>query len=172
MDRTSTSHSALELAFRSDVISAPVPEFSRISGLGQSTVWAMLADGRLEAIAVGRRRLVLIDSYRRYIAQQRSGPPVDCRRNKKTVPPLGSRSLNQPLTAPLDLRIEDLDLSTRATNALLNDGIAKVGDLIEQSKQDLMRIPNFGRQGLGEVEAALAKLHLQLRRRGESVAAE
>src|SRR5215471_12267590 len=70
-------------------ISASVKDFARISGLGESTVWAMIHDGRLESIAIGRRRLVLIDSYRRLIEQQRAAPPRDARRNS-AVPPLGS----------------------------------------------------------------------------------
>jgi excisionase family DNA binding protein len=70
-------------------ISASVKEFARISGLGESTVWAMIHDGRLESIAIGRRRLVLIESYRRLIEQQRAAPPRDARRNS-AVPPLGS----------------------------------------------------------------------------------
>jgi hypothetical protein len=73
-----------------DIISAPVREFSRISGLGESTIWAMIHDGRLESIAIGRRRLVLIESYRRLIEQQRAAPPRDARRNS-AVPPLGSK---------------------------------------------------------------------------------
>jgi hypothetical protein len=71
----------------SDIISTSVAEFSRISGLGQSTVWAMIHDGRLESIAIGRRRLVLVDSYRQLIKAQRA--PQDARRNH-AVPALGS----------------------------------------------------------------------------------
>jgi excisionase family DNA binding protein len=37
-------------------ISASVKEFARISGLGESTVQAMIHDGRLESIASGRWR--------------------------------------------------------------------------------------------------------------------
>lgn len=74
-----------------DRISAPVSEFARISGLGQSTVWAMISDGRLETVAIGRRRLVLLDSYKRLIEGLRAGPVADCRRNS-TVPPARRRS--------------------------------------------------------------------------------
>src|SRR5215472_6365435 len=73
------------------IISAPVREFARISGLGESTIWVMISDGRLETIAVGRRRLVLVDSYRKLIEQQRNAPPADARRNEY-VPRLGSRA--------------------------------------------------------------------------------
>jgi hypothetical protein len=83
----------------SDIITAPVKEFSRLSGLGESTVWVMLNDGRLESIAVGRRRLVLVDSYRRLIDEQLSAPPQDARRNG-AVPALGSKRPGPPGTEP------------------------------------------------------------------------
>jgi hypothetical protein len=78
----------MEFPFSS--ISASVKEFSRISGLGESTVWAMIHDRRLESVAIGRRRLVLIDSYRKLIERQRAAPPQDARRNT-AVPRLGSK---------------------------------------------------------------------------------
>jgi hypothetical protein len=80
----------MEVEIASNIISAPVKEFSRISGLGESTVWAMIHDRRLETIAIGRRRLVLIESYRRLIEQQRAAAPQDARRNG-AVPALGSK---------------------------------------------------------------------------------
>lgn len=81
-----------------DIISASVKEFARISGLGESTVWAMIHDRRLETIAIGRRRLVLIDSFRRLIEQQRAAPPSDARRNS-AVPALGNKRA-EPKPAP------------------------------------------------------------------------
>jgi hypothetical protein len=58
----------------SDRITAPVNEFAAMSGLGVSTVWAMVKDRRLETIAVGRRRLVIIASYHKLIEEQRAAP--------------------------------------------------------------------------------------------------
>jgi hypothetical protein len=144
------------------IISASVPEFSRLSGLGQSTVWAMLHDGRLESIAIGRRRLVLIASYHRLIEQQRASPGQDARRNG-TVPPLGATA---PKPAPsdniLDRPVDQLDLGTRAANALRQAGLILVGDLVQQTEETLLKLPNFGRRSLAEVEAELAKMQLKL----------
>jgi excisionase family DNA binding protein len=39
-------------------------------GLGRTTVYAMIADGRLEAFKLGRRRLVKAASIRRLINSQ------------------------------------------------------------------------------------------------------
>jgi Bacterial RNA polymerase, alpha chain C terminal domain len=153
---------------RDDRITAPVKDLSRISGLGVSSIWKLLHEGQLKSVAVGRRRLVLLESYYDFIERQSAGPPLDARRNRRynaTVLPLGA---TRP---PLDVRIADLDLSTRTLNALRNDGIDRVGDLVERTKKDLLYIPNFGKRCLGEVEAALALLHLHLRGR-ESAAAE
>lgn len=86
----------------SHTISASVKEFARISGLGESTVWAMIRDGRLESIAIGRRRLVLIESYRRLIQQQLAAPPRDARRNS-AVSPLGGKRHHPVLPATTDL---------------------------------------------------------------------
>jgi excisionase family DNA binding protein len=49
------------------IISAPIGDFCQMSGIGRSLVYEMIADGRLESIKIGKRRLVLIDSYRRLI---------------------------------------------------------------------------------------------------------
>jgi hypothetical protein len=152
---------------RDDRIAAPVNDVSRISGLGVSSIWKLLHEGEIKSVAVGRRRLVVLSSYYDFIERQRAGPPLDARRNRRdaTVLPLGA---TRP---PLDLRIEALDLSRRAVNALHKDGIETVGALVELTKRDLILIPNFGRVCLAEVEAALAKFELQLRPR-ESAAAE
>ncbi len=41
----------------------------RALGLGRTTVYAMIADGRLESIKLGRRRLVKVESIRRLLMQ-------------------------------------------------------------------------------------------------------
>lgn len=41
----------------------------RALGLGRTTVYAMIADGRLESIKLGRRRLVKVESIRRLLVQ-------------------------------------------------------------------------------------------------------
>lgn len=39
-------------------------------GVGRTTIYGMIADGRLEAFKLGRRRLVKAESVRRLIAAQ------------------------------------------------------------------------------------------------------
>ena len=52
------------------IITAPVDVFCQMSGLGSRKVWEMISDGTLTSVLVGRRRLVVIESWRRYIADQ------------------------------------------------------------------------------------------------------
>ena len=53
------------------IITAPVGEFCRISGLGRTRVYELIAEGDLESVLIGKRRLILLDSYRRLIDRQR-----------------------------------------------------------------------------------------------------
>jgi hypothetical protein len=56
------------------IITAPVGEFCRISGIGRTRVYELIAAGALDSIAVGKRRLIVLDSYRRFIERQRGTP--------------------------------------------------------------------------------------------------
>jgi len=56
-------------------ITTTVSQFCQISGIGRSLVYEMLADGRLDSITIGKRRLIVLDSYRRLVERQRSTPP-------------------------------------------------------------------------------------------------
>jgi excisionase family DNA binding protein len=50
-----------------DIITASISEFCRVSGLGRSKTYEMLADGQLKSVRIGKRRLIVLDSYRRMI---------------------------------------------------------------------------------------------------------
>jgi excisionase family DNA binding protein len=51
-------------------ITATVKTFCELSGLGKTKVHEMIADGTLEAVKVGARRLIVIASYQRYLEEQ------------------------------------------------------------------------------------------------------
>lgn len=59
--------------------------------------------------------------------------------------------------------IEDLDLSVRSYNCLKRAAINTVGDLIEKTEDDMMRVRNLGKKSLDEVKKKLDEL-------GESLA--
>jgi hypothetical protein len=90
------------------IITAPVNDFSRISGLGVSTVWKLIAEEELETISVGKRRLVVLDSYRRFVERKLAEAPQDARRNN-CVPAAGSKARR---AAPTTSQTEDRIVTT------------------------------------------------------------
>lgn len=66
-------------------------------------------------------------------------------------------------TLTLDDGIEELQLTVRAYNALLNDNIRTIGELTQTTAAQLMRIPNFGKISLADIRGALAEHGLFLR---------
>ena len=53
-----------------DTLAISINDPARALSLGRTTVYAMIADGRLEAFKLGRRRLVKAESIRRLVADQ------------------------------------------------------------------------------------------------------
>jgi excisionase family DNA binding protein len=51
-------------------LAVPINDTAQALGLGRTSIYAMIADGRLEAFKLGRRRLVKTESIRRLIAAQ------------------------------------------------------------------------------------------------------
>lgn len=45
-----------------------INDTAKALGLGRTSIYAMIADGRLEAFRLGRRRLVRMESIRRLVA--------------------------------------------------------------------------------------------------------
>ena len=58
--------------------------------------------------------------------------------------------------------LEDMGFSARAVNALFHENVATLGQLCEKTRAELLRIPNFGKKSLSEVEAELARWGLSL----------
>lgn len=65
---------------------------------------------------------------------------------------------------PVDLLlkpIEELELSVRAHNCLVNAGINRVIDLVNLSEDEGLKIKNFGRKSLNEVKESMKSFGLQ-----------
>ncbi|MFZ2991895.1 MAG: DNA-directed RNA polymerase subunit alpha [Candidatus Saccharimonadales bacterium] len=60
----------------------------------------------------------------------------------------------------LNTPIEELNLSARTANALINNDIRTVHDLVTLSEQDLRELKGFGTKALDEVKDKLAELEL------------
>jgi excisionase family DNA binding protein len=59
------------MSFPADrIITATIGEFCNLSGIGRSLVYELIGDGRLESILIGKRRLIVLDSYRNLVARQ------------------------------------------------------------------------------------------------------
>lgn len=66
---------------------------------------------------------------------------------------------------PIDLLlkpIDELELSVRAHNCLINADIKRILDLANLTEDDVLRIKNFGRKSLGEVKESLKSFGLSL----------
>lgn len=64
----------------------------------------------------------------------------------------------------LEKKIEELDLSVRSYNCLKRAGINTVGELVQKTEEEMMRVRNLGRKSLKEVVTKLHELGLDLRR--------
>jgi hypothetical protein len=64
---------------------------------------------------------------------------------------------------PLFLTIVDeLELSVRTANGLKNHNIIYIGDLVEKSEAEMLRMPTLGRKSLNEIKEVLAQIGLHL----------
>ena len=71
-------------------ITMPVPQFLHAAGFGRTKLYDLLASGELESVVIGRRRLIMLDSYRKLIERQlivtsanRAGALAPQRRNPR-----------------------------------------------------------------------------------------
>ena len=71
---------------------------------------------------------------------------------------LALRTTTAPNGAWRDVSINDMELSTRVHNCLLNLGITTAGEIDATSNGRLLALPNFGRRSLREVREAIADL--------------
>jgi DNA-directed RNA polymerase subunit alpha len=67
---------------------------------------------------------------------------------------------NEEEASELNTPIEELNLSARTANALVNNDIRTVHDLVTLSEQDLRELKGFGSKALDEVKDKLAELEL------------
>lgn len=76
----------------------------------------------------------------------------------EAAPALGSETEDE--SSELNTPIEELNLSARTANALINNDIRTVHDLVTLSEQDLRELKGFGSKALDEVKDKLAELEL------------
>lgn len=76
----------------------------------------------------------------------------------EAAPALGQASEDED--SELNTPIEELNLTARTANALVNNDIRTVHDLVTLSEQDLRELKGFGSKALDEVKDKLAELEL------------
>jgi DNA-directed RNA polymerase subunit alpha len=86
------------------------------------------------------------------------------------APELGERpeirpAFNEYLYRP----VEGLPISVRAFNGLQNADIKYIGELVQRTEQDMLKIKNFGRKSLNEIKEVLTDMGLSLGMRLENL---
>ncbi len=79
--------------------------------------------------------------------------------------PQAQPQVNENLFRP----VEGLPISVRAFNGLQNADIKYVGELVQRTEQDMLKIKNFGRKSLNEIKEVLVDLGLSLGMRLENL---
>src|SRR5579871_5331212 len=89
------------------------------------------------------------------------------------APAAGERIERQiePLNENLFRPVEGLPISVRSFNGLQNADIKYVGELVQRTEQDMLKIKNFGRKSLTEIKEVLADMGLSLGMRLENLPA-
>ncbi len=87
------------------------------------------------------------------------------------VPTAGERPepRPEPLNENLFRPVEGLPISVRAFNGLQNADIKYVGELVQRTEQDMLKIKNFGRKSLNEIKEILTDMGLSLGMRLENL---
>lgn len=75
-------------------------------------------------------------------------------------PAVGGKAGDGDISAELMTPIEDLNLSARTTNALINNDIRTINDLVTLSDAELRELKGFGSKALDEVKEKLAEMEL------------
>jgi DNA-directed RNA polymerase subunit alpha len=78
----------------------------------------------------------------------------------EAAPSVGSKHIDAEGGSELMTPIEDLNLSARTTNALINNDIRTINDLVTLSDTELRELKGFGSKALDEVKEKLAEMEL------------
>lgn len=70
---------------------------------------------------------------------------------------------DKEVASPLNLTIDDLELSARSSNCLKRAGIETVSELIDKDLSELTQIKNFGKKSADEINAKLKQFSLVLK---------
>jgi DNA-directed RNA polymerase alpha subunit len=75
---------------------------------------------------------------------------------------LANREALPPDDVRLSMPIHEMEMPSRANNALYWAGIKTLSQLLPMTEGELMRTPNIGRKSLADIKATLARFNLRL----------
>jgi hypothetical protein len=90
-------------------------------------------------------------------------PPPEPPPHDPPPPPVGI-----PAAVHLLRDVDQLELSVRTSCCLKNGNIRFIGELVQKTEAEMLRLPSFGRKSLNELKEVLAQIGLQF---GESLSA-
>jgi DNA-directed RNA polymerase subunit alpha len=136
--------------------------------VGQRTDYDRLAieiftDGSIsprEALTYGARVIRDQMSIFAGVEEEVEGPPA-VGEGVQPAPAVSNEYLYRP--------VEGLPISVRAFNGLQNADIKYIGELVQRTEQDMLKIKNFGRKSLNEIKEVLADMSLSLGMRLENL---
>ena len=128
-------------------------------------VWT---NGIMTAEAAVCEAAQIIQTYFGHVVANLGKEPVD------VLPDRGDNPGTQPtISIPpgeiefLSRPVRDLELSIRSENCLLRGGIHTIGDLLQKSRDDLLKIRNLGKISLKEIGDKLDSSGLKLREKSQ-----
>ena len=113
--------------------------------------------------AVGEAARIAEDYFGQIADTVGTAPQVDRVKNPEPQEPKREESYEARETEQFSHPIHELELSIRSENCLLRGGIQTVGDLLQRSRDDLLKIRNLGKISLKEIEARLQTLGYSLK---------
>lgn len=180
-ERERPSHLPID-ALLTDAIFSPVKRVNyqiESARVGQSIDYERLiievwTNGALSPEDAVRQASTIAQNYFGHIAEtvvtgKLPAPEIEIRKNKVSVkPPVKPKIEPEPEPEPvkevplLERSIVAFGLSPRSANCLGREGITTVGDLLERSHDDLVKVRNLGKKSIIEIETKLEELGLQL----------
>lgn len=116
--------------------------------VGQTTNFDKLTlyvstDGSITPVEAVKQASQILQDYFAVLVEQRK-QPAKVKEQPKNLPKI-----------EIEATVEELELSTRITNALRNAGIDTVGKLMETPKENLVKLKNMGAKSISDIEEKL-----------------
>ena len=84
------------------LITTTIGNFCRLTDIGRSKTYELLASGALDSLKIGKRRLIILDSYRKLIEQQRAKGSSAQSGSDKNPPPQPDAAPTEPSPSAAD----------------------------------------------------------------------